>query len=356
MNALVTHQGPRNNARTWGNRFVSRFLEPGVISYKDVGGDVELLSFETIQQFAHTFVGRPLIVQHSKVTPQTMESKAAGYITKVWFEPADGWFYCEGIVINDDAKDLIEKGWRVSCSYHVTATAEQPGSYHCIPYAREITAFDGEHLAIVKNPRYEGATIRLNSKPIKENNVKNLFKMFRKNAAPAPAAPAPEPKKDEEKRENALPADTLIEVSEGKNATLGELIERFNAKAPESEDISPESTIEVGEGKTVTLGELVTKWNEANKPFVHENVKRNENESDEDYKSRCHAYDEEQRKNAEAEEEKKKHDNAKKTEEIGKQAFRVLSNARKAAPVASTISQPVDGFALGKSRYGSGKN
>lgn len=380
MSALVLapHTTPRQNAKTWGNRFTSRWLEPGIVSYEDGGGDKELLKKETIDAHMQSFIGRPVIIKHRKVTPQTMENVAEGYITRVWFEPADGWFYCEGIITGDEAKQLIQHGWSVSCSYHVTGTDERPGSYHAIPYAREITAFDGEHLAIVENPRYEGATIRLNSKQPKENTV-NLFKLFKKVAAPSSSEPKPADKKDEgtppASHENSIKADAQIEVAPGKTATVAELVARYNAAPAETEDLSPESTIEVAPGKIVTLGELVSRFNDSLKPYghkceAHPKVKRNADESDEDYMNRCHAFDEEEKRRNE-EETKKKHENdeeaKKKHENAGPKPsdfFRVLSAVPTATPVqiidrANSAETEADKIARGRDRYGSvrhGKN
>lgn len=360
MTALETlHYGPqvRVNARTWGRNFQSRFIEPGVISYKDIGGDIEYLSKETLDRFASTFVGRPVIIRHSKVTPETMEGKACGYISRVWYDPNDGWFWCEGVITNDEAKGLVESGWSVSCGYRVQGTDETGGVYHCIPYRRELTAFEGEHLALVENPRYEGATIRLNSKPT--TNMTNLFKLFRKKAAapaasapktedkPGAAATPPEARENEKPEQPTLSADSVIEVAPGKTAKLGEIIERFNAAPAETEELSPESTIEVKPGKTVTIAELVARYNEASE-FKHPEVKRNENESEEDYKNRCHAYDEE----------KARKENAKKEEAQKGQFFRVLAAAKETptAPVirANSTNSEDERLARGRERYGSG--
>ena len=353
MTALETlHYGPqvRVNARAWGRNFQSRFIEPGLISYKDVGGDLEYLSKSTLDTHAQSFVGRPVVIQHSKVTPENMEGKAVGYISRVWYNADDGWYWCEGVITNDEAKCLIENGWSVSCGYRVRGTDETGGVYHAIRYRRELTAFEGEHLALVENPRYEGATIRLNSKP--KTNMTNLFKLFRgkkAEAAPAAASTTPPAKSDApatEQRENAAPtltADTVIEVAEGKTATLGELVERFNAAPAESEELSAESTIEVKPGKTVTVAELVQRYNEAS-AFTHPEVARKENETEEEYKNRCNQFDEE----------KKARENAAPKKE-GVQAFKVLA-AAKAAPAptrTNSASAPYDGLARGRERYGS---
>lgn len=350
---LPIHYSPRQNAKSWGNRFTSRFLEPGIVSYEDSGGDKELLKKETIDLFLHTFIGRPTVIRHSKVTPQNMQGKAVGYITRVWFEAADGWFWCEGIIFDDDAKDLIRRGWSVSCSYHVTSTDERGGVYHSIPYKRELLAFDGEHLAIVENPRYEGATIRLNSKP--SNNHMNLFKLFKKTVAPDPAkAAVADPKPGETtppaSHDNAtdIDGDTEIEIN-GQRVRINALVEAYTKPAPGAaaateESISEESTIEVA-GKPVAIKDLVARYNAAEKKEhcnedEEDEPKRKENESEEEFEKRKDASKSKKRKNS--------------------QAFRVLS-------VAATTPQPVltdransadttaEKIRRGKERYGSAK-
>lgn len=60
---------------------------------------------------------------------------------------------------------MIEnKGWSVSCAYDYTKADTSGGTENNIPY--DIEFLDGEfnHLALVDNPRYEGANIVFNSK------------------------------------------------------------------------------------------------------------------------------------------------------------------------------------------------
>lgn len=319
------HYTMRQNARTWGSRFQARFLEPGVVSYEDCGGDMEYLAKATIDRHAESFVGRPAIIKHSKVTPVTMNEKAVGYISRVWYNADDGWYWCEGVITSDEAKDKINEGWSVSCGYKVTATNERGGSYHNIPYRRELTAFEGEHLALVENPRYEGATIRLNSKTQKPMN---LLKLFKKTAA-APAPEKSETKPEPEKRENAAPAEvqdlareTEIEIAEGKKVTVGELVDHYNAKS-DTVEVSEDTPVEVAEGVQVPISALVARYNET------EAAKRKENEKKD-----------------------------------GTKSFRVLGTARLTASAAPSLDRAnssnsvEDGVARGKTRYGTapGKN
>jgi hypothetical protein len=238
-----------DNAKDWARRFKARFLEAGIVSYENIGCGKALLTHETIAKYANTFVGRPVIVQHQHVTPQTMEPVAQGYIAEVWHDPEDGWWWCAGTVHKDEAKELISRGYSVSCSYQVTGTASG-GEYHAIKYEEEITGFSGMHLAIVDNPRYERAKILLNSKT-------SMFKLIKKLIGG-------------EQKETASPEDisgeSVIETAKG-TATVAALVEKWNAA-----DASGDKTVDV-DGKAVKINELVAAY-KANK--------KNDDDSDDD--------------------------------------------------------------------------
>jgi hypothetical protein len=205
-----------------------------------------LLSYETINACKDTFVGRPLILtqklNHKHVTPETMERDASGYIERVFFNEKDGWFYCSGIVFNEAAKRAIEKVGLVSCAYEVEDAAKG-GTRNNIAYHEEITKFSGQHLAIVDNPRYEGARIVLNSKS-KIQPAINMplpsFKFWTKKPVAAATDAAV----------NTPPADTA--------AVVPAVVEN---SGPSPVDILPESEIEIAPGKKVTLASLVDAHN-----------------------------------------------------------------------------------------------
>ena len=334
-----TRYGPRVNAKSWPDKFQSNFIEPGLISYLDTGGDLELLSKETIDRHIQSFVGKPVIVRHGAgVTPETMEAKAVGYISRVWWEPSEAWYYCEGVIFDDRAKDLIKpvteggKGWRVSCGYNVTSSDERGGEKNAIKYAREILGFEGEHLAIVERPRYEGATIRLNEKQLGAN-MENVFKILKKLIAPAatPAATAGAGLTD-------ISGESEIEI-DGNKVRLNELVElhRKNAKAPAAapvagESLAPDTELEV-DGKSVTLANLVAGYRTNEAHCAEETARKNTADEEEEKKKKEAA-----RKNAEDEEAKKKEavrsneaasrENARK----GADSFRVLATARTNPP------------------------
>lgn len=152
-----------------GRHFVSRFMEAGLASYKAQGGKMILVRKEALDRFAQSMVGCPVIIEHADVTDENVKDLAVGYVSRVWFNEADGWYYCEGVVQGDDVETLIEeKNWSVSCGYVVTEKDEKGGIYHDIEYDEEVLNGDFEHLAIVPNPRYREANIVLNSSERKD--------------------------------------------------------------------------------------------------------------------------------------------------------------------------------------------
>lgn len=284
----------RANARTWANMFEARTLEPGIVSYEDVGHGVAFLPRETIARCMDTFVGKPLIYvrskngggKHKKITPADLENEARGYITG-WFEGTDGWFWTRGVVFDDEAKEAIGRLGLCSCGYNVRA-AGPGGEYHALKYHERIDEFCGEHLAVVDRPRYEGATIRLNSKA-KNTHMKLLFwkkSASRENAteakpgaqpaagaAPAtttePAKPATE---DPNARTNAaeeITGDTSFEIPTGEGdktekVTLAQLIEAHNARR-NGADIDGDEEVDLGNGCKVKMNDLINAYNESKK-------------------------------------------------------------------------------------------
>ena len=145
-----------------GRYFVSKFIEAGLAHYKELG-DI-LITKETLDKFIQTMVGCPVIIDHEDVNDKNVDKLRVGVISRVWYNEMDGWYYCEGILTDSEAIDLVKnKGWSVSCSYSFVSDETQK-TYHGKPIDMEFT--DGEflHLAIVETPRYEGANIVVNKK------------------------------------------------------------------------------------------------------------------------------------------------------------------------------------------------
>lgn len=145
-----------------GRQFKSRFLVPGLVKY-DYG--VCLLTKENADKFIQNFVGCPVIINHQDVTNKNAKEISVGNIFSVWFDEKDGYYWCNGIITDKHAIELIDKGYSVSCQYTITEYSDNvTGALHNgNPYDKVIEDGKPEHLAIVNNPRYEGAIIAVNA-------------------------------------------------------------------------------------------------------------------------------------------------------------------------------------------------
>lgn len=129
------------------------------------GHGVVLLKKETLDASLPSMIGTPVIIRHQDVTKNNADKLRCGTIANAYFNEPDGWYYCEGIIWDEDAQELIEnQGWSVSCSYDFLSYNDEGGVENNIPYDKEFTQLNFTHLAIVDNPRYERANIVFNSK------------------------------------------------------------------------------------------------------------------------------------------------------------------------------------------------
>ena len=212
--AMFTKEVRLNFVEGSKNRFKCRFIEPGLVSYAEQkDGGIELLRKPTIDKALNTFVGKNLQLGH-------FNSAKHGVIDKVYFNSEDGWYYAEGSVDTDEARQAIEKGLTVSCGYAVHELGEG-GKHHGCAYKQEILDITFDHMAIVRKPRYEDAELRFNSMNKVFKWIKQL--VVRENAA------TPTETVD-------LHGDSEVEIN-GKTVKLNELIESY-AKLNTAEELS----------------------------------------------------------------------------------------------------------------------
>lgn len=281
--------GERINIGPSGKRFRSNFIEPGLISYRDVGGDVELLRAETIREALNSMIDSPLTIKHPK-RPWTREQVANGNIDNVG--EAGGWFFADGSVDTDAARQRINAGDGVSCGFDVIATDETPGTWHNIGYRRELTKIRFHHLAIVDRPRIEDADIRLNAKT---NALPPMFKfksLFTRKKADNTG--------DETVTQDVeLPADATVTI-DGKEVRLNELATAHAAKVTTDADkakkdkdeadriarenavkaITDDTVIDLGGGRTATVKELKASKVEADAAVLRENARLEQEKKD----------------------------------------------------------------------------
>lgn len=251
--------------KDWPSIYSCKFLEAGIVSYKDSAGGIALISKETIDAMLPTFIGKPVIIQHQDATPENFSKLAVGYVTGCRFCPEDGWFYADFILIDDEAKKCVDQaGYSVSCAYNVLDTADG-GLWHDIEYDGEITEGSFTHLALVEQPRYEGSKITkqlpamlINGKVAIYQNMKQeeseMFKIF---------------KKENEKKEDF---SNLHVAVNGKDVPLTELIASYvqnnknDKKDPEKSELTfakDDDVVDVN-GEKVSVKDLKNSYMKAN--------------------------------------------------------------------------------------------
>ena len=138
------------------------FIEKGVCEYAN---ERVYLDTEVLCKAINTMKGRPVVIDHvSGLTPENMQQYAVGYVVGAECS-VDGQtaLDCKFVVFDEEAKGLIANGYSVSCAYKPTSYGPG-GTWHNVPYDRQITDLEFTHLALVADPRYEDAKIYENSK------------------------------------------------------------------------------------------------------------------------------------------------------------------------------------------------
>ena len=117
-------------------------------------------------------VGVPVIINHKDITAKNADDERVGVVNSVWYDDKDGWYWCDGIIWDETAQNLItDQNWSVSCSYDVKTANDEGGSENNIKYDMEFLDGVFTHLALVDNPRYERANIVFNSKTVVVNDA-----------------------------------------------------------------------------------------------------------------------------------------------------------------------------------------
>lgn len=138
-----------------------------------------LITKESLDKFINTMVGVPVIINHKDLNKKNVDDERVGVVNSVWYDEKDGWYWCDGIIWDETAQNLItDKNWSVSCSYDVKTADNKGGSENNIKYDMEFLDGVFTHLALVNNPRYERANIVFNSKTFNVDNLEISLDTF----------------------------------------------------------------------------------------------------------------------------------------------------------------------------------
>ncbi len=326
----------------------TKFLTPGLVSYKDQrGGKVELLRKETIDAALATLEGNPVTLGHIEVDEATNLDFSNGHTTNPRFNAADGWFWCDSVVETDQARQRINSGEYPSCGYEVLSYGPG-GVWQNMRYEREITAIRFNHMAIVPKPRYTDSTFRLNAITPTEKSM-NVFKLIKSVVSGDKTT----------KTEHQVDGASEVEI-DGVMVRLNDLGKAWMDQTAAAVRANGDDEVMIeGCDRPVKLNEL----KECYKNSMA--ARRNETEAAEKKKKddEAAAKKETERMNAlsadeRAKEEQKKKDDADaaaRKNALEKQAFDTLQGARfrtaQAAPFATSSGSLADQIALGAKRY-----
>lgn len=144
-----------------GQTFTAKFICAGPVGYKD---GTYLLKESAIEQMAYGLKGCPVLVGHQDVLDfKDMKEKAIGYVSDVHHCEDSGDWYADFIIFCPKTIKKIEDGELpyVSCAY--TAVLEDGCKINNVEYKKVIVGGEMKHLALVKNPRYNGTEVWKNS-------------------------------------------------------------------------------------------------------------------------------------------------------------------------------------------------
>jgi hypothetical protein len=331
-----------------------RFIEPGLVAYADIG--TVLVKKEILDKMAASFVGKPVINEvHKDVEPGVYKNgKADGIVTNVWFEQ-DGWYWADFLVWDESTKrNISSDAYSVSCAYDVTGHNQNGGLHNSIPYEGEFLDGQYTHLAVVENPRYEGARIVvLNSKEGGGMKFK-FWKLFKKEGKEVRNAGETDGDKTVQVDGQAIPLKMLVDCWKAEEA------EKAKKSELEAQGALPEDAVVEIDGKETSVKNLCDNFKsvQARKNAEDEEAKKKKadeeakNVADEEAKKKA---EEEERKNADEKAAKEKEEAEKKTAENSLDEELKKAAALRGSPQQPTIVSRREQVAEGTRKYGPSK-
>lgn len=177
----VKNSVPQND---WPKRYRCEYIEPGIISYEDVGAGVLYVGSEALDKMQESFIGKPVVNEEHldltaneafKLSDKDRETLADGIVYSVG-KLSNGWYYNDMLIWDKETqRNIDEKNYSVSCAYVVDQVGPE-GSCHGVRYDEEVLNGTYTHNAIVKNPRYEGSKIYELKTKENESSIMEVYK------------------------------------------------------------------------------------------------------------------------------------------------------------------------------------
>lgn len=361
-----------------GKIYYGLHFQPGVAEYKDNpkddGSPLRIyINSETAKNMDITFPGRPVFVRHKDDMTEEDFQDSDGYVVESFFNKSDGNHWAKFIITTEGGENAIQDGWKLSNAYYRKKQAG-PGRCNGVDYDVEVMEGEYEHLAMVRDPRYEQSIV-LTPDAFKEYNLQKEQELL-KLSNEKDKNPIINNKKGEagmlnffkkEKVENSAELENTMVMlpRSNKSISITDLVQ--NADEEEMKKDEPKSanggdTVKVGE-EEMSVNELVEKYENMKKKSKNEDddkgdKKKSENEDDDkdDKKKSMENEDEDDKKKSENKKSKNSADEVDGIVEpkVDNANFDKINNAADNAPkVQNTIEMSDDKMARGQSRYGS---
>jgi len=245
-----------------------------------------LVGKDALEKLAITSHGIPVVVEHpdEKITDQNISSiPVVGRVADMHYDTEQEIWLAHFVVDDINAVELLKNGYGVSTAWYGDEYASG-GTFNNVSYDRELLVGRYEHLAIVKNPRYEMAVnpLFLNSKALQDDTsgdriiddtIKNekrgipmIGKIFKFLTT-----------KEEIKTNEG--EELVIEI-EGVEMSLKDLaaeLKDMEGKAAASKRIKLDGETEIEyDGKKTKVNELVKRYQDAKKASLPKDEKKEE--------------------------------------------------------------------------------
>jgi len=245
-------------------RYRTKFIEPGLADYTAEGFGKVLVSKDALDKMLPSFVGKPVFLEHNDIDAMEAfengkKTLPPGVVSETGYDDGSGWYWADMIIWDEETQNAIDKyGFTVSCAYNVEQADGKGGSYHAIPYDQEVITGEYTHMAIVNNPRYEGATIVRNSKT---QGGKMKFKLLGKKVENQ----EPEKKEGKEKEEDEMlnAENSVVKMENGETVPVSEMIQAYKNSKNSENVLNQEDEIEV-DGETVPVSKLIQAYKSRN--------------------------------------------------------------------------------------------
>lgn len=263
-----------------GNIYYGMHFYPGVAQYVEANKEpfTIFLNETTIRKMDPTFAGRPIYVEHVDDVSKDLNDlrkEADGWVVESFFNAADGKHWVKFIVVSDKGERAIKNNFKLSNAYVPTGYG-QGGTWNGVTYNKEVTGGEYEHLAIVRNPRYEESVI-MTPTEFKAYNEKQQIELKRlANSKTEKKVMGKLSWFKKEKVENEIDMDemSITLPKSGKERTLVQIVNEADEKAAGLD------TVMVGK-ETMKVSDLVSKF-VALKNEMADMKKKKENDEDEE--------------------------------------------------------------------------